>query len=69
MRFKSKSSNIDHVIYDKDKKELNVTFQNGLSYRYQDVGLTSYLNFKAAKSHGTYLFKNILKNHKGVKNE
>lgn len=59
MEFKSKSSNVDSVKYDKDKKMLEVTFKNGLTYQYHGVTETDYLFFKTAKSHGKFLASRI----------
>jgi len=68
MKFKSKSSNIDHVSYDKESKTMQITFKNGSEYKYKGVGLVDYVKFKIAESHGKHL-KTIAKKYKGVKHE
>lgn len=67
MTFKSKSSNVSHVKYNKDTQVLEVTFQNGSTYHYPEVSLLQYLSFKAAPSHGVFLRKNIIPKHRGIK--
>lgn len=59
MQFKSKSSNIENVKFDKDKKLLEVTFRNGMTYQYHGVTETDFQFFKEAKSHGKFLISNI----------
>lgn len=59
MEFKSKSSSIDSVKYDKDKNVLEVTFKNGITYQYHKVTEVDFQFFKAAKSHGKFLMSNI----------
>jgi hypothetical protein len=53
------SSNIVASSYDKNKKELNVTFKNGGNYTYQGVPETDYLRFETADSQGKVLNTNI----------
>jgi hypothetical protein len=55
------SSNIVASTYNKNNKNLNITFKNGGSYTYQDVSPTDYLRFETADSQGKILNGNIKK--------
>ena len=53
------SSQIKKVGYDKEKKELFITFNNGKKYKYSNVPMDLYLSLMAADSIGSYFIKNI----------
>ena len=57
--FKCKSTNIDYIKYNGEDKTLEVCFNNGSSYIYQDVSEPAYKAFESAKSHGTHFAKHI----------
>lgn len=49
------STVVDSFYYDMDSLVLRVTFRSGAIYLYHDVPEDIYLEFKQAKSKGTYL--------------
>ena len=55
------SSNIVASSYDKNQKNLNVTFKNGGNYTYQGVSETDYVRFETAESQGKVLNGNLKK--------
>lgn len=57
------SSNICASIYEKDKKELTVIFNNGGQYKYLDVSLSNYTRFELADSQGV-VHNTHIKSHK-----
>lgn len=57
------SSNICASFYDKQTKELIITFNNGGQYKYADVSYTDYVRFELADSQGA-IFNSHLKKYK-----
>ena len=55
------SSNINQTIYDTKTQNLEVTFQNGLVYSYEDVPHQIYTKFRMAESQGSFFNKEIAK--------
>lgn len=55
------SSNIVASSYNKNQKDLNVTFKNGGNYTYQNVSETDYVRFETAESQGKVLNSNLKK--------
>ena len=55
------SSNVLASKYDKESKELYVTFNRGAQYRYEKVSLTDYTRFEMADSQGSVLNSHIKK--------
>ena len=62
------SSNIVASCYNKNQKDLTVTFKNGGNYTYQGVSETDYFRFETAESQGKVLNSN-LKNYPTLKHE
>jgi hypothetical protein len=55
------SSNVLASKYDKQSKELYVTFNRGAQYKYENVSLTDYTRFEMADSQGSILNSHIKK--------
>jgi hypothetical protein len=55
------SSNVVASSYNKNQKDLNVTFKNGGNYTYQGVAETDYVRFETAESQGKVLNTNLKK--------
>ncbi len=55
------SANIVASSYNKNKKDLNITFKHGGNYTYQNVSQTDYMRFETAESQGKVLNTNIKK--------
>ena len=55
------SSNVVASSYNKNQKDLNVTFKNGGNYTYQGVAETDYVRFETAESQGKVLNSNLKK--------
>lgn len=58
------SSNVKKTIYDTETKSLQVIFNNGAEYIYEDVPHSSYTKFRMAESQGKYFSAEIAKKHK-----
>lgn len=54
-----KSSNINAVGYDAEKRTLFVQFTNGTLYAYDDVPIGTHLGLKVAESVGKYFSANV----------
>lgn len=61
------SSHIHSIGYDKDSKTMEITFQKGGTYHYQDVPHHAYKQLLQASSHGQHFSKNIKNSYQGVK--
>lgn len=59
MRKDLKSGNISYCEYNEETQSLEVGFQSGSVYAYAKVDKEAYEAFIGAKSHGTFLSKNI----------
>lgn len=55
------SSNIVASSYNKNEKDLTITFKNGGNYTYQGVSETDYVRFETAESQGKVLNSNLKK--------
>jgi hypothetical protein len=55
------SSNIVASTYNKNNKDLNITFKHGGNYTYQNVSETDYMRFETADSQGKVLNTEIKK--------
>jgi hypothetical protein len=53
------SSNIVASTYNKNNKDLNIIFNHGGSYTYQNVSRTDYMRFETADSQGKILNSNL----------
>ena len=53
------SSNIEHVAYSPQDRELHVTFKSGGTWVYSGVDRDIYDGMKEAESAGSYLHRNI----------
>lgn len=53
------STVVDKIAYDDKHQILIVVFQSGKIYYYKDVPVKIYISFRAARSKGRYLNKNI----------
>ena len=62
------SSNVVASSYNKNQKDLNVTFKNGGNYTYQGVAETDYVRFETAESQGKIL-NAILRKYSYLKHE
>ena len=54
-----KSANILQTVYDTSKMLLEVTFRNGLKYRYHAVTMMEHAGMQIAESAGQYLHKHF----------
>ena len=61
------SSTIKDIKYDPAKKELEVTFHSGGTYRYHGVEPEAHEAFKSADSLGSHFHANIKTKYKTVK--
>lgn len=57
--YKPKSSNIDHVEWNADNGEMNVTFKNGTTYAYSNVPQVEFHRLVSAKSAGQHFSENV----------
>lgn len=64
---KVNSSNISTINYKPVSKVLEITFNNGKIYHYQNVSSSSYNALVKAKSHGEYLHEHIIPKHQVFK--
>jgi hypothetical protein len=55
----AKSSNIDSVGYDEEKRELHVKFKRGATYAYHDVPADVVKAFRAVEFSGKYLNQHV----------
>lgn len=62
-----KSSNISHVGYDADTRDLTVKFKTGATHRYADVPPEKHAALMAADSIGSHFHQNIRNAHKSRK--
>ncbi|MFC4451660.1 KTSC domain-containing protein [Halorussus aquaticus] len=53
------SSSIRSIGYDDEDETLEIEFQSGGVYRYDDVSRETYESFLGARSHGTYFHENV----------
>jgi KTSC domain len=53
------SKNINTIHYDPKSKVLEVSFNDGTKYNYQNVPEASYKSFENAKSHGKHFIDHI----------
>jgi len=53
------SSHINSIHYDPETKVLEVTFNGGSTYHYNNVNESDYNAFEQAKSHGKHFDKHI----------
>ncbi|USZ69999.1 KTSC domain-containing protein (plasmid) [Halorussus salilacus] len=53
------SSSIRSVGYDSDGETLEIEFQSGGIYRYDDVPRETYEGLLGARSHGSYFHENV----------
>lgn len=61
------SSNINLVLYNKEKKILDIIFSSGSQYRYLNVSVQRYSQFLKSESKGAYFAKSIRPNFKAKK--
>jgi len=61
---KVKSSNIDHLEYDKETNKLIVAFKNGTRYSYDDVPEKAFNALKDAESVGSFFAKEVKSKYK-----
>lgn len=59
-----KSSNIKKTEYDTETKKLNVEFNNGAKYEYEEVPHQTYTKFRVAESQGKFFTSEISKKFK-----
>lgn len=59
-----KSSNIKKTEYDTETKKLNVEFNNGTKYEYEEVPHQTYTKFRMAESQGKFFTSEISKKFK-----
>lgn len=62
-----KSSNIESIGYDPDKRELHVKFKSGGHYVYEEIESTVHTSAMAADSVGGFLHANVIKGPKKYK--
>ena len=62
-----KSSNIESIGYDADKRELHVKFKSGGHYIYEEVESTVRTSAMAADSIGGFLHSNVIRGPKKYK--
>lgn len=62
--FPVQSSQISYIGYEREDKELFVTFNDGNTYKYLDVPLLIWEEFKNSQSIGKYFISNIKKSYK-----
>jgi hypothetical protein len=55
------SSMINTAFYDKQHRNLILTFKDGKRYLYEDVPSGTYEGLRAAESKGRYLHRNVIK--------
>lgn len=61
------SKNINTIHYEPKSKILEVSFNDGTTYHYNNVSQESYNAFENAKSHGKHFIKHIKDKHVGKK--
>jgi len=59
-----KSSNLKGFDYDEKMKQLDVTFNNGKTYRYENVDANVISGLQFAPSHGKFFHQSIAKQFK-----
>jgi hypothetical protein len=59
-----KSSNIKRTVYDTETKLLEVEFNNGAKYEYEEVPHQIYTKFRMSESQGKYFTSDISKKYK-----
>lgn len=57
------SSNLKSANYDTNTKKLTITFNNGLSYEYDDVPHDTFAGMNLSESTGKYFNQNIAKKY------
>jgi hypothetical protein len=62
-----KSSNLHSVLYDAEKKRLEVVFKNGSAYQYHGVSSEEHAALMKADSHGKHFMKHIRPKYEGKK--
>ena len=58
------STVIEHIDYNDDEQELIILFRSGIIYKYYDVPLSIFVDFKKSGSKGTFLNQVIKGNFK-----
>jgi hypothetical protein len=61
------SSNINRTVYDTKTQNLEVRFNNGLIYLYEEIPHQLYTKFRMSESQGSFFSKNIAKSFKYTK--
>jgi len=59
----ARRSNVTSAVYDPDKRNLDITFHNGRTYRYHDVPEKHGNGIVTAESQGSYLHQHIAKHY------
>lgn len=57
--FLPSSTNIDQVTYDRETREMQITFKDGRAYSYANVPNEVYLAFQHAPSAGQFFYRQI----------
>jgi hypothetical protein len=65
LRQKVKSSNLKSIGYDEKKQLLEIEFQNGVVYQYEELPSLIYKTLMKSESHGRYFMAAIRPNFKG----
>jgi hypothetical protein len=58
------SSNLKSATYNTESSNLNITFNSGAIYEYNNVPWEKFTKFRMAKSQGKYFNENISKSYK-----
>lgn len=61
------SSNLKSAVYNTESSNLQVTFNSGSIYEYNNVPWEKFTKFRMAKSQGKYFNENISKSYKYTK--
>jgi hypothetical protein len=61
------SSQIAYIGYDEDTKDLYVTFNNGSTYKYENVPNSVFIDFEQSESIGKYFSANIKDKYNTIK--
>jgi len=64
-----KSSNILYSAYNQTNGELNIVFNSGRQYTYEDVSIKEFIKFEKDDSQGKYFNKNIAKTYRYTRKE
>lgn len=59
----TKSSSINQIGYDKNKKEVHIYFSNDRKYKYKDVPEMEFYKLKNSKSVGKYFHQSFKNNY------